>query len=85
MGERASARRESYLMYNYPGVIDYRQANAPDLYKDAAEWSPNSSYWAAWFAARRTANALLQTAIDIGLSTKQIEALRLTAARVAYD
>ena len=42
-------------------------------------------YWASWYAARRTAIALLAEAKDMGLSDEQWERLRKIAALVATD
>jgi hypothetical protein len=47
---------------------------------------PNGpGYWIARHAARETAGKMLKMAASMGLSDAQYEALRATAATVAYD
>lgn len=42
-------------------------------------------YWIARYAARETAEALLTEAKRIGVTSDQLEALRVVATEVAYD
>lgn len=74
---------------------DYRYEKCYTLYADAQDFAreivlthleqPNAAYWVAWFAARRTADALLAEANVIGVTPEQWEALRKIAATVAAD
>lgn len=68
-----------------------------DLYKQAvafgkeqtatnlSEWPDQPAYWAAWYAGRRASTALLEKAEAIGVTSDQLEALRVVASNVAYD
>ena len=82
-----------YTMYT---AKDYRNEPMYSLYQDAIEFEQMlkrqqehgdlaNGYWVAWFAARRTAGALLCEARDVGCTPEQLEALRKVAARVATD
>lgn len=76
---------------------DYRYEKRYTLYADAQDFAreivlthlalvlPNAAYWVAWYAARRTADALLAEANAIGVTAEQWEALRKVAAHVAAD
>lgn len=43
------------------------------------------AYWIARHAARQTATVLLEVASNIGVTQEQWEALRVAAAKMAYD
>lgn len=79
-------------------IKDYRKEKPYQLYKDSMDFGPkqaahypndslasSSAYWVAWYAARRTASAMLAEAKIIGLSDEQWERLRKIAAHVATD
>lgn len=79
------------------GSTDYIEEPITDLYKQAVafgkeqtaknlqEWPDQEAYWAAWYAGRRAAVALLKEAEAMGLTGDQLERLRAKAADVAYD
>jgi choline kinase len=82
-----------YSMYT---AKDYRDEPMYSLYADSIDFEQmlkrqnehgnlSNGYWAAWFAARRTAESLLNEARAIGCTPEQLEALRVVAARVATD
>jgi hypothetical protein len=64
-----------------------------DIYVDAQRFARHiqdrneqgQGYWTAWYAARRTATALLAAANNLGVTTAQYETLRRKAAEVAPD
>jgi hypothetical protein len=75
---------------------DYRHEESGALYEEAQvfaqgygaakhPYAPTQLHWAAWFAARRASDALLNEARDMGLSAEQVERLRRVAAHVAAD
>lgn len=78
-------------------IKDYRKEEPYQVYHDAIEFGHeqakfypeapcnNPDYWIAWYAARRTASALLAEAHEMGLSADQWERLRKIAALVATD
>jgi hypothetical protein len=74
-----------------------RQQKPRDLYAEArvfgeaqAGWCGfDALYWAAWYAARQTATALLEAHAEFQPRTRSVreqwEALRIVASEVAYD
>lgn len=74
-------------------VAVLREQQPRDLYAEArlfgtahAGWAGlDALYWAAWYAARQTATAMLATAAREAVTADQIEALRDTASLIAYD
>lgn len=72
---------------------NYRQEAIRQIYIDAQYANTNPAlgnlgslnYEMVWFAARRTAQALLEQAKELGLSDDHLEALRQVAAHVAPD
>jgi len=55
------------------------------VWEQSEQGPENPEYWIARYAARKTAEALLEEAKRLGLSDEQQEALRKVAAEVAYD
>lgn len=81
--------QKAFLTGSVEPITDlYKQAVAfgkEQTEKNLQQWPDQEAYWAAWFAGRRAAGALLEEAEAMGLTADQIERLRIKASDVAYD
>jgi hypothetical protein len=55
------------------------------VWEESEPGSVTPEFWIARYAARKTADVLLEAAKRIGVTDEQWEALRKVAAEVAYD